>query len=828
MKLPLSWLKEFLAVDAEVAELSRRLTLAGLEVENVERQTPAFSGVTVARVVKVERHPDADRLTICELDSGASEHPRVVCGAPNVKPGMVAPFAPVGARLCEAGSGPPRLGEPVGAAVIRGVRSQGMLCSERELGISEDHQGIMELDAGAGVGADLAQYLGLEETVLDIAVLANRGDCLSVLGLAREVAALFDSKLRLARSGRLPSGRLPRSRAERTQKIAALRATFPLPKVELSAPDLCPRYAALAMAGVKIGPSPHWLRRRLELCGMRALNNVVDATNYVMLEMGQPLHAFDLARIEGARIVVRTAGENREFVTLDGVRRELRPTDLMIADAARPLALAGIMGGLNSEVGAETRDILLESAYFEPAAIARTARRLELKSEASYRFERGVDRSAQALALRRVGVLIARLAGGCAAGEIIDLEPRPAVRTTIDLDLKAMAALLGVRVGPAQAGRRLLAIGARVKRSGRERLIVTPPPYRPDLREPADLAEEVARLPGLSEIPALLPVGERSAAPQDARRALFGMTRETMVGCGLTEIKTIPFVAPEDNRHFPGLRPASPVTVANPLSAETSELRTSLLAGLLAAMRFNLNREAAAFHAFELAKVFFMKDSQPQEEERLSALSYGEFALGGVARVGVKADFLSLKGIVQTYLRTIGLAERVEFSPSRPELSPYLHPGQAARIEFDGALLGYLGELHPQHARRLSLSDRCVLLELDLGNLMAYKSSPHATAPVASPPKFPAIRRDLALVVDRDFPAERAARTIAEAEQLLLESVELFDCYEGSQLPAGKKSLTLACRYRAKDRTLTDEEVNRAHGSLVNWALERLGAQLRQ
>ncbi|HYK64693.1 MAG TPA: phenylalanine--tRNA ligase subunit beta, partial [Patescibacteria group bacterium] len=489
MKLPLSWMREFVSVDAPVEEIARRLSFAGLVVENVERLKPGFAGVFVARVLKVEKHPNADRLNLCEVDAGAMGQHRVVCGALNVKAGMIAPLALVGARMVGAdkgqhGDSTPRFEQapPLEAAVIRGVRSEGMLCSGRELGLSQDHAGILALSANAPIGGDVAEYLQLDDTVLDVEITPNRGDCLSILGLAREVSALFGAKLRA-----------PHMRAAHKPGSAdAVEFT-----VSIDAPDLCPRYAGLAMSGIKIGQSPAWLKRRLELCGMRALNNVVDATNYVMLELGQPLHAFDFAKISGGKIVVRRGGDTREFVTLDNATRTLDSDDLLIADADKPLAIAGVMGGLNSEVSEATTTILLESAYFEPMTVARTSRRLGLRSEASYRFERGIDRAGQVGALIRAAELIRKIAHGREASPIADFEPRKAEPREIALDLDAMESLLGAAIPPGVAKSRLKSLGAQVSTRGKGVLTVAPPSFRSDLIEQADLIEEVARLGGL-------------------------------------------------------------------------------------------------------------------------------------------------------------------------------------------------------------------------------------------------------------------------------------------------------------------------------------------
>ncbi len=580
MKLPLSWLNEFVTIAADTAEISRRLTLAGLEVEAVERFAPRFEGVVVAKVLKAGRHPNADRLSLCEVDAGDGKHYSIVCGASNVRAGMMAAFARVGARLGgvakEAGTTLDNV-TPLEAATIRGVRSEGMLCSERELGFSDEHAGILGLDDDAPLGADLASYLLLEDTVLDIAVLPNRGDCLSILGLARELAALFGAKLHP-----------PKARPRKAPAAAADGA----PRIEVRAPDLCPHYAALRMADVTIAPSPIRIRRRLELCGMRALNNVVDATNYVMLETGQPLHAFDAARLEGGKVVVRRAGNEREFITLDNIHRELKPDDLMIADGAKALAIAGVMGGRNSEVSESTRSLLLESAYFEPITIARTARRLGLRSEASYRFERGIDRAGQQFALARVGELISQLAGGRVTGSMIDAEPRPAAHHQIALDLARMAALLGVELPAKETRRRLVSLGARVSSGRKGGFKVVPPSYRSDLNSWEDLAEEVARFSGMSDIPARLPQRPCAAIAPDPRRELISRTRESLIGCGFTEAKTVAFTAPADNRAFTGLKSPAAVAIVNPLSTELGELRLSLLPCLLGALRFNLNREA--------------------------------------------------------------------------------------------------------------------------------------------------------------------------------------------------------------------------------------------
>jgi phenylalanyl-tRNA synthetase beta chain len=822
MKLSLKWLSDFVTVDASVEEIARRLSVAGLEVENIERLTPSFSGVVIARVLEVQKHPNADRLSLCEVDSGSGKF-SVVCGAPNVQAGMTAALAKVGATL---GKEP-----PLQAATIRGVRSEGMLCSERELGFSDEHKGILALPMDAPIGVPLADYLGLKDVVFDIAVLANRGDCLSILGLAREVSALFGVPLKT-----------PKPRPIKVEKRDGSSASDSGFNVEMTAPDLCPRYAALKMSGIKIGPSPSWMKRRLELSGLRSINNVVDATNYVMLELGQPLHAFDMSKIAEGRIVVRRAGKYREFVTLDNVKRELSPDDLLIADPEKPLAIAGVMGGLNSEVSDNTETILLESAYFEAMTVARTARRLGLRSEASYRFERGIDREGQVPALLRVAEILHDCAGAREDGAIVDCEFRPAPPRKISLDLKKLSALLGAEIPDAEVKRRLIALGANVKKSAQSPnvLDVTPPSYRSDLNEPADLAEEVARLTGLEDVPASLPPRLFKYSPPNREREFFRGAREIMLGAGFTEVDTIAFIAPADNEKFTGLSDGEPVRVQNPLSEELRQLQRSVIPALLEALRFNLNRQAPDFHAFEITKVFStgksnlswdlswtkQSDRSPHEQNVLAAISYGDYALAEVGKPAVKASFFTVKGVIEVFLGALGILERVSFAPPESGALRFLHPGRSAKISLDGEMLGYIGELHPREAMARDLNHTCVVAELDLEKLISYGFSPRRA--VEPPPRFPAVRRDLALVVDRETPANAIVKTVRQIAGHLLEEATVFDVYQGGSIPPDKKSVALALTYRGKDRTLTDEEVNRVHAALVEAACKRLGAELRQ
>ncbi|HLX37937.1 MAG TPA: phenylalanine--tRNA ligase subunit beta, partial [Candidatus Binataceae bacterium] len=574
--------------------------------------------------------------------------------------------------------------------------------------------------------------------------------------------------------------------------------------------------------------SPAWLRRRLELCGMRALNNVVDATNYVMLELGQPLHAFDFTKIAGGKIVVRRAGDTREFVTLDNAKRTLDSNDLMIADGEKALAIAGVMGGLNSEVSESTNTILLESAYFEPMTVARTARRLGLRSEASYRFERGIDRMGQVAALFRVAEILRQNANAREEGAVVDYEVRPATPREINLDPKKLASLLGVEIPAPEIRKRLVALGASVKKSasGKNLLSVVPPPYRSDLNEPADLAEEVARLTGLEDVPAALPLRAFAYASPNRDREFLRGTREVILGAGFSELDTLAFATVADNGKFAGIAKGEPIRVQNPIVEEMRQMRRSLVPAQLEALRFNLNRQAADFHAFEIAKVYSREDGAIVERYALAALSYGDYVQAELGKPAIKASFFTMKGVLEAFLGALGLASRISYTPPSEGALAFLHPGASAQVALDGDLIGYLGELHPREAMERDLIEPCVVCELDLEKLRAYGFTPRTT--IEAPPRFPAVRRDLALVLERTFPAAQVAATVRELGTELLEEVTVFDVYEGPSVPSGKKSVALALTYRARDRTLTDDEVNRIHAALVEAARTRLGAELRQ
>jgi len=795
MRLSLAWLKEFVEVTVPPAELAERLTMAGLEVEAVETVGPDFSGVVVGKVLRVEPHPQAERLVVTEVTDGRRDY-RVVCGAPNVRAGGIYPFAPPGATL----SG----GRVLAAATIRGVLSEGMLLAEDELGLSEDHSVIMELPEDLPLGRDLAEALGLSDVVLEVAVTPNRPDCLSILGLAREVAAL------LGRPLRLPPVEVP----ETGEPIEAVA------KVTILDPVHCPRYAARLVEEVTVKPSPFWLRRRLALSGLRAINNLVDVTNYVLLEQGQPLHAFDFDRLAGGEIVVRLARpQEKTFLTLDGQERPLTPDTLLICDREEPVALAGVMGGLASEVTPGTRRVLIESAYFHPPGIRRTSKRLGLSTEASYRFERGVDPDGVIRALERAAALMAELAGGRVRRGRLDVYPTPIARPRLRLRLSRTNQILGTSLGTEEVEEALKALHLPVVALDQENLVVQVPSHRGDLEREIDLIEEVARLKGYEAIPVTLPGGSTAVPGAPPEVQVRQSLRRLLVGMGFFEAVTYSF---QPERLWRLLPPESePLRLANPLSEEQAVMRTSLVPGLLEAVKKNVQRQAARVRLFEIAPSFHPVPGEELPRERLWAVGvlYGtreEESWHGTAQA---VDFFDVKGVVENLLEGLGIPE-AEYTPAG--IPPYLRYG--ARVAAGGRDLGFLGEVGAEILEALDLEEPVFVFQLEVAALASLAQRFPLYIPL---PRYPAVYRDVALVVDKSVPAAAVAAALYRLGRPWLEEARLFDVYAGEQIPPGKRSLAFHLVYRDPGRTLTDEAVDRHHRKLVAELARELGAELR-
>jgi len=791
MRAPLSWIRDFTPVDAPVSDLVHALNQLGLEVDAVDEPGREILGVRVARILDVVAHPDADKLRLADIDVG-DRTTRVVCGAPNIVSGMVVPFAPVGATLPG--------GFTLERRKIRGVVSDGMLCSAKELGLGDDHSGILDLGADAALGADVREVLGLDDVVFELAVTPNRPDAMCIVGVARELAAHF---------------RWPFAVPEPTVAAAGAESAVP---VEIEAPDRCPRYLART-AGVVLGPAPDWMRRRLLQAGVRAINNVVDVTNYVLLERNQPLHAFDLDRLAGPGIVVRGAGAGERMTTLDGVERVLGPDDLLICDADRvPQALAGIMGGAAAEVRDDTHRILLESAYFERMGIARTSKRLKVRSESSARFERGTDPDGVADAAARAMELLAAVAGARVATALTDRYPVPVARPRIRVRTTKVNAVLGTALTDADVRAALAPLGIEVSGAG-DAIEAVPPTFRPDLEREIDLVEEVARRVGFDAIGRTVPKPEHQVGGLTPRQQERRRVADALVGAGLAEAVTIPLVAPAAATRY---RAVTPVAVANPLRAEESVLRPTLLPGLAAAAARNAARGRADVALFELGRVFLAPDAPgalPTERETVAGL-----LAGTVHRAPVEpdrpVDAHDAVDAVGTVLDCLGVTG-VRLDPAPV---PGFAAGAAARVTADGAPVGVVGVLADASLAAESLPGPAVAFELDLD---ALAEAPRRDRGFTAPSPYPPSGIDLALVVDDAVPAADLVATVRGAAGDLAEAAWCFDEFRDDRLGAGRRSLAVSLRIRAADRTLTDAEVAAVRDACVAAVAAAHGAVLR-
>jgi len=801
MRLTLNWLKDYVDIDMPPEELSHLLTMAGLEVEALEPLGSGLDGVTAVRLVSVEKHPDADRLTLCRVDTGEGEAV-VVCGAPNVREGMMTAYAPPGTRLPS--------GLSVKAAKIRGQVSQGVLLAEDEMGLTDDHTGIMELPGDTAPGTPVERVLPLKDWALEIGLTPNRPDCASVMGVAREVAAITGKTLHRPDPG--SSDSRPSTIRERAG-------------VTLEDPRGCPRYSAGLVRGASIGPSPFWMRYRLHSSGVRSINNVVDVTNYVLLECGQPLHAFDFHRLREHRIVVRRAGEGEAFTTLDGQERTLTGEDLMICDGEGSVALAGVMGGLNSEIEADTRDVLVESACFDPTTIRRTSKRLGLLTEASYRFERGVDMEGTVWALRRSMGLLVELAHGEMEPGIIDEYPIPYEPREIELRVDRTNAFLGTSLSATDMAGFLSSLEMEVHREGEDRLRVIPPSCRVDLEREVDLMEEVARMEGYDHIPVTQPAIRPEDESDPPEVALGERVREIMAGFGFSEVITYSFISDE----APDLLGAPPesalrdvVTLLKPLTQEQAVMRTTLLPGLLQAARTNLAHDEPDLRLIEWGKVFLPDPGAELPHERLclAAFMTGAWEPRTLHQPGRAVDFYDVKGVCEALLHDLGAGEAAF---ERTDVPPGYHPENSARILLGGVPAGCVGQVADEVAERAEIgAGPAFFMEVDIPALQAVLPEQRTFRAYA---RFPAVLRDLSVVVDAGTESERVREIISE--KALVESVDLFDLYHGDQIAPDEKALTFRIRYRSSERTLKGREVNALHDKIVREIGEKTGGRLR-
>ncbi|GFH63222.1 MAG: phenylalanyl-tRNA synthetase subunit beta [Candidatus Desulfovibrio kirbyi] len=803
MLLSLSWLREFTPYEGSPEALGDRLTMLGLEMEDIVRPYRDISDIVVGHVVACAPHPESDHLHVCRVDAGLEEALDIVCGAPNVADDQKVPVALVGTRLPD--------GTAIKKAKLRGAPSFGMICSERELGFSDSRDGIMVLPQECQVGARLVDAIALDTEVLDISVTPNRADCLSILGLARETALAFDLPLHIA------DLQLVEDPTE--QQVL----------IDIQSPDLCRLYAGRVIAGVSIVPAPMRVRHRLHAHGVRSISNIVDATNYILLECGQPLHAFDLDRLEGGRIVVKRAGNGEKITTLDGQERILARDDLCICDARRAVALAGVMGGLNSEITEQSRTVFLESAVFKPEAVRKTSRRLGLSSEASYRFERGIDQQRSIFSLNRACAMIATFSGGRVLRGVACAHPTPFIPARITYRPARANALLGIELSREFNEKSLLDIGCAVEKSAAESWLVSQPSWRPDITREADLIEEVGRLYGLDAIPSLpLPVLRDGGQGGQSLHAFWSRVKHWAAGLGLNEAVNYSFVGHKDLDHL-GLPEQGRVSVLNPLSAEQDVLRTALAPGLLQTLRNNLAQGAHGLRIFELAYSFEAASAGIGdtgvcvcETGKLAVLLYGARYDAVWPYIEADADYADIKGIVEHLLHFLRLPPPVVCA--QRDAPACLLP--CVDVRCNGEEIGQIGRLKPALAEPFHACKDVWLAELNLDRLRALHDK--IVMRFAPLPVYPPVRRDITVIAGHSLHAGKVLAHLANLKNPLLVESVLTDVFEpeGQDVPEGERRLTFRLTFRHPDRTLKDAEVDRERENVANSLKQSLGVRI--
>lgn len=802
MNVTYNWLKEFVDFDETPDELAALLTMLGLEVESMEKLGAGLDDVVVALVEEKRQHPNADKLSVCRVNNG-TEILDVVCGAQNFKQGDTVALARIGAVLP---------GDfKIKRSKIRGEESCGMLCSEKELGLAEESAGIIVLPpAIAPLGTPLFSALGLKDTVFEIGLTPNRSDCLSAIGIARDIAAKCGLKVKY------PDAALVEG-PERTESIIG---------VTVENPELCPRYAARYISGCRIAPSPEWLVKRLNAIGIRSINNVVDVTNLIMMELGQPLHAFDCDRLSGKRIVVRSAHEGEQFTTLDNQLRTLTDADLVICDADRPVALAGVMGGLNSEIEATTTSILLESAFFKPSAVRKTSKRLGLHTESSHRFERGIDIDSVTRALDRAASLIVELAGGTMSQGRIDVYPGKCERTPIAFRPEKANELIGIELERDVIIGILTRLECLVSPNADESVAVIPPHYRIDIEREIDLIEEIARLNGYDKIPATMPIARIVSDRPTQHQEIEKRVRDLLVNNGMIEIINFSFTAPDaagklllhadDPRH-------SAIKLANPLVDEQSVMRTTLLPGLLETTARNMNFRSLDLKLFEMRRVYLPGDgdSMPREPLCIVGAVTGSRDGDGWSRPNEPVDFFDAKGIVETVLDFLDIGG-VSWSSETTE--SYYHPGKSCRIFAGREQIGSVGEIHPLVQKNFEIEKPVFCFELDFEKLVKFSRTKKT---ITAPSRFPDSTRDIAMLIPEELAAIKIIECIRAEKAKEIEHVQIFDVYRGKGVPEGHKSIAVRVRYRSFERTLAEEEITTLHKKIISNLVDKLQVTLR-
>lgn len=810
MKVSLIWLKEYISIDLDPSVISDALTMAGLEVNSAEDRYNYLDHIVVASVNQVEEHPSADNLSVCKVDAGGEKMLQIVCGAPNVKEGMCVPCALPGAVL----PGDFRIKK----GKLRGEVSEGMLCSARELCLNEDASGIMALEGDFTPGTPLEKALNLSDTVFEIDLTPNRPDCLSLIGVAREMGAFTDPK----QSVRLPDYSLPRD------KISA-ESIHDYASVEIIDPDLCPRYSAGLLFDVKIEPSPFWLQDRLESVGMTPINNVVDVTNFVMMETGQPLHAFDFDEVAKSKIIVRRAGNDTDFTTLDSKDYNLESDMLMICDGERPVALAGVMGGENSEISDKTTRVLLESAYFNPVSIRRTAKKTGIGTEASHRFERGVDPEGTVNALNRAVALIADICDATIAKDIIDEHPDKPAAVKIDLNTTALNGRLGTDLSADEIKEILESVEFRIEKTGDTRISVGVPSFRVDVARPEDLSEEVARLWGYNNIETSYPLVPAKGRPLDQKIPLREKIRQIMTGFSFSEAINYNFIndlspdrlnlSEDDDRR-------QVETILNPISDKMSVLRSSLLPGLLETMKKNISQQTRTIALFEIGKIFFAtkKGSLPVEKEVVAGLLTGNRQDQSWYSKKQAVDFFDLKGVVEGLLDGL-MITNAQFEKLDTKACPYFQNGHAARVFVNDVKIGTLGKVSAVVLKNYGLKQDAFLFDFSMDSLLSLIPD---TVQARALPRYPFISRDITIIVDTATSHGELMEALSRMakKEKWIEQVFLFEAFEGHPLPENKKSLSFRVIYRSAEKTLKNKNIMRLHTKISTMLLDRFHADL--
>ncbi|KJS02624.1 MAG: phenylalanyl-tRNA synthetase subunit beta [Peptococcaceae bacterium BRH_c4a] len=806
MRVSLKWLQEYVNITVPAEELAHRLTMAGLAVEAVEKPGEGIDKVYTGKILTVEPHPNADRLSICQVTLGQGDNIQIVTGATNVAGGHVVPVAVEGARL--AG------GLVIKKSKLRGVESRGMLCSGQELGLDtsimplDQAHGIMLFNPATPLGLDVKTVIGLDDVILELELTPNRGDCMSMLGVAREVAVLLGEELRLPQTGVDESG-------PDVQGMVT---------IDIDDPGLCSRYVARLFRNIKIGPSPSWMQERLRAAGIRPISNLVDITNYVMMELGQPLHAFDFDALREGRIIVRRGREDETMVSLDGNERRLSGDMLVIADPGGPVAVAGVMGGLATEVTENTVNVLLESAHFNPVSIRRTSRALGLRSESSSRFEKGVDVTGCLRAADRAARLLLDMAAGEVAQGAADNYPaRPAPKTVM-IRPERVDHVLGVQVDRQDIVSILSSLEFQVKEKDND-LLVTVPGHRADVSLEEDLIEEVARIFGYNRIPYTLPYGSSTRGARTPRQAFEVHVKNCLASLGLDEVVTYSFTGPStlDRAALPpesSLR--NVIHLQNPLSEEQSVMRTMMLPGILEVLQRNASRRINDLAVFEVGKVFLPSrpGPLPHEKQFLAAAAMGSSVAGWNTK-GQPYDYYYIKGVLETLLDRMGIKG---YTLDRETGNSLFHPGKAARVAVGENLIGVIGEIHPDVMENYNLPKSAVGMEIDFEMLLRLAGQARKYRPL---PRFPGIERDLALVVRQDISARDITRVIKKFGGQFLQEIKLFDVYRGDQVKEGLQSMAFSLKFQAEDRTLTDQEINGFVTEVAQALAGQLGAELR-